>query len=69
MKSKYFVDVTEVYKARIQVEADSESVAESIADELVGGGKVNIVALALQAGPYTEYSKDFKAVLTEDGVK
>lgn len=69
MKSRYFVDVTEVYKARIQVEAYSETDAESVADELVGGGKVNIVALALQAGPYTEYSKDFETVSPEDSVK
>lgn len=64
MKSKYFVDVTEVYKARIQVEADSASDAELVADELVGGGKVNIVALALQVGPCTEYSKDVEAVMS-----
>lgn len=62
MKEKYFVDVTEVYTARIQVEAESEANAEIVADELVGGGKINIVALALQSGPNAKYSKECKVV-------
>lgn len=57
MKQTYFVDVTETYTARIEVQANSIEDAEEVADELVGGGKVDIVELALAGGSNTNYSK------------
>ena len=57
MKKAYFVDVTETYTARIEVRASSPEEAEKMADELVGGGQVNIVDLALAGGENTDYSK------------
>ena len=57
MKQTYFVDVTETYTARIEVQANSPEDAEEVTDELVGGGKVDIVELALAGGPGTNYSK------------
>ena len=57
MKQTYFVDVTETYTARIEVSANSPEDAEEVADELVGGGKVDIVELSLAGGPDTKYSK------------
>ena len=65
MKSKFFIEV----KARIQVEAAFETDAELLADELVDGGKVNIVELALQAGPNTDYSKECVVVMFEDSIR
>ena len=57
MKSSYFVDVSETYTARIEVQANSPEEAEELADELVGGGKVSIVKLALAGGLGSNYSK------------
>ncbi len=61
MKKAYFVDVTETYTARIEVQASSPEEAEELADELVGGGKVSIVDLALAGGAHTAYSKTCEA--------
>lgn len=61
MKQSYFVNVTETYTARIAVQASSLEEAEEIADELVGGGKVNVVNLVLAEEPYTDYSKTCEA--------
>ena len=57
MKRRFLVDVTETYTARIEVLADSLDEAEEKADELVGGGGVDIVRLALAHGPHTDYLK------------
>ena len=57
MKNTYFVDVTETYTARIEVQASSPEEAEEVADELVGGGEVSVVELALAGGRHTDYSK------------
>jgi len=57
MKNTFFVNVTETYRARIEVRANSPEEAEGVADELVGGGKVNIVNLALAGGANTAYLK------------
>lgn len=57
MKDTFFVNVTETYTARLEVQASSPDEAESVADELVGGGKVDIVNLALAGGANTAYSK------------
>lgn len=57
MKSSFFVDVSETYTARIEVQANSPEEAEELADELVGGGKVSIVKLALAGGLGSNYSK------------
>lgn len=64
MKSSYFVDVSETYTARIEVQANSPEEAEELADELVGGGKVNIIKLALAGGLSSNYSKVCKACTT-----
>ena len=57
MKQTFHVEVSERYTARIEVRANSSEEAEKIADELVGGGKVNIVNLALSGTPDAQYSK------------
>lgn len=64
MKSSYFVDVSETYTARIEVQANSPEEAEELADELVGGGQVNIIKLALAGGLSSNYSKVCKACTT-----
>lgn len=65
MKCRFLVDVTETYTARIEVLADSLDDAEEKADELVGGGDVDIVKLALAHGPHTDYSKTCTALRDE----
>lgn len=63
MKKKvYLVDVTETFKARIAVRAEDEDAAESLADELVGGGRVSIVNLANHCTPDTDYHKECDVV-------
>lgn len=57
MASRYFVDVTETYKARVEVSANSPEEAEEAVDELVGGGKVDVVKLALASDAKDAYSK------------
>ena len=57
MKRTFYVDVSETYTARIEVQASSLDEAEEIADELVGGGKVNVVTLALSGVSGAYYSK------------
>ena len=61
MKKVFFVDVTETYNARVEVQASSSDEAEEMVDELVGGGKVSIVDLALAGGAHTAYSKTSEA--------
>ena len=61
MKRTYFVEVIETYKARLEIQASSSEEAEEDADELVGGGKVDIVKLAIANGPGTAYSKTVEA--------
>lgn len=61
MKHTYVVKVTELYSAYIEVQADSPEAAEEVADELVGGGKVNIVKLALTNSAGSAYSKTCEA--------
>ena len=61
MKKAFFVDVTETYTARVEVQASSSDEAEEIVDALVGGGKVSVVDLALAGGVNTAYSKTCKA--------
>lgn len=61
MKRAFFVDVTETYNARVEVQASSSDEAEEMVDELVGGGKVSIVDLALAGGAHTTYSKTCEA--------
>jgi hypothetical protein len=57
MERTFFIDVSETYTARIKVQANSPEEAELIADELVGGGKVNVAKLALEGGTGANYSK------------
>lgn len=57
MKRVYLVAVSETYTAQIEVEADSPDEAEIMAEELVGGGDVDIVKLSLAGGSGTSYSK------------
>ena len=57
MKRTFHVKVSEIYTTRIEVEATSPDEAEEIADELVGGGKVNVVNQVLSEMPHTDYSK------------
>lgn len=57
MERTFCVDVSETYTACIKVQASSQEEAELIADELVGGGKVNVVKLALAGGVGANYSK------------
>ncbi len=64
MKKAYFVDVTETYTARIEVQASSSDEAEEIVDELVGGGEVSVVDLALAGGDNTAYSKTCEVKLS-----
>jgi len=58
MEKTFYVDVSETYTARIKVQASSSEEAELVADELVGGGKVSVVKLALAGGDGTKYSKN-----------
>ena len=64
MKRTYVVKVTELYSAYIEVQADSQEAAEEVADELVGGGKVNIVKLTLTNSSGSAYSKTCEACET-----
>lgn len=57
MERSFYVDVSETYTARIEVKASSPEEAELAADELVGGGKVNVPKLALAGGVGANYSK------------
>ena len=61
MKRTFHVDVSETYTARVEVQANSADEAEEIADELIGGGKVSVVKLALSGVTGTNYSKACKA--------
>ena len=61
MEKTFYVDVSETYTARIKVQANSPEEAELVADELVGGGKVNVAKLALAGGVGTNYSKTCEA--------
>ncbi len=64
MKQTYIVEVTEVYSARMEVSANSPEEAEEKADELVGGGKVDIVKLVLANSAGSTYSKTCEACET-----